>query len=299
MERVVAMEENLDQVFNWLNVGEHMALDYAPKIIGALVLYVIGKWLIERAAKVFKLLFERQHVDPSLKSFFVSFIRIGLFVLLLLAIIGLVGIPIAGFAAIIAGLAFGVGSALNGSLGNVAGGIMILLTRPFSIGDLIGAEKQFGIVQEIGIIHTTLLTAQNFTVHLPNGALSTGIIVNYTKQQNLRIDLTIPVVDDTDIARAREIAIAAMRSHPNVIDDPAPDVKVKALTTDGIQLVLWPRIRVKDYDLTNPRQMEADYYSVYFGVQELVKTAFQKAGIGNSVNSMDVTLLHPQHTSGA
>lgn len=286
----IILEQNLDQVMGLIHNAERMGLEYAPRVIGAILIYVIGRWVIHRMAMAFSLLFDKRRVDPSLKTFFVSFIRLGLMTLLFLAIIGLVGIPIAGFAAILAGLAFGIGSALNGSLGNVAGGIMILLTRPFGVGDLVKAGNEFGIVEEIGIIHTTLLTSQNMTVHLPNGGLSTGVIVNFTKQKNLRIDLPVLVHHGVDIDRARELAVAAMLSHPLVLKEPAPDIRVKAVERDGIKLVLWPRICVKAFDHANPRQMEADYYSVFYGVQEAVKKTFQQHGIADPYQQLDVTL---------
>ncbi|HEX7339339.1 MAG TPA: mechanosensitive ion channel family protein [Rhodanobacteraceae bacterium] len=277
----------------WLHTAEQTGVEYVPRLLGALVVYLFGKWLIGRVVAVTGTLLARRRIDPSLKTFFVSFLRIGLLVLLGLAIIGIVGIPIAGFAAIIAGLAFGIGSALNGSLGNVAGGIVILITRPFGIGDLIEAQSNFGIVEEIGIIHTTILTSQNRTVHLPNGALSTGVITNYTKRDHLRIDLPMPVPHGTDIDLARKVAIEAMQAHPMVMADPAPQVKVKQVKDSGIVLVLWPRIKVKDYDATHPRQMEADYYNVYFGVQELVKKAFQQHGITGPAMALDVAMDAP------
>lgn len=273
------MQENINQAFNWLDSVGQMGLQYAPRIIGAIFVYLVGRWLIHWTIKVFTSVTTKRKIDPSLRTFFISSIRIGLFALLLLAIIGLVGIPIAGFAAIIAGLAFGIGTALNGSLGNVAGGILILLTRPFEIGDLIKAQHEFGIVQEIGIIHTTILTSQNRTIHLPNGGLSTGVITNFTKQDNLRIDLTIHVKHNTDLDQARDIAISAMRTHPLVLDTPAPDIKVKEITDNGVTLVFRPRIKIKPYDHKAPRQREADYYSVFFGVREIVKKAFQEHGI--------------------
>ncbi|TAM12833.1 MAG: mechanosensitive ion channel [Nevskiaceae bacterium] len=285
------MNQEFEQMFHWLDMAQTLTIDYAPRMIGALVVYLVGKWIVNRVVAVFHLVMDKRRIDPALKTFFTSFLKIGLTILLLLAIIGLVGIPIAGFAAIIAGLAFGVGSALNGSLGNVAGGIVILINRPFSIGDLIEAQGKFGIVTEIGLIDTTLLTSQNMTVHLPNGALSTGVINNYTDQKNLRIDLKVPVAEGTDIDAARRIAVEVMSTHPDVLKDPAPAVKVTQITDNGCVLVLWPRIAIKQYSYENPRQMEADYYSVYFGVQELVKTAFTKAGIVGPNAVSDVHLV--------
>jgi len=120
---------------------------------------------------------------------------------------------------------------------------------------------------------------------LPNGALSTGVIMNYTAQDNFRMDLKIAVKDGTDIEFARKVAVEAMLQHPNVLKDPAPMVKVAELTGDGPVIVLWPRIQIKPYDPKQPRLMEADYYSVYFGVRELVYTAFVK----NNIQTPDTT----------
>jgi len=168
---------------------------------------------------------------------------------------------------------------------------MILILKPFKIGDLIEAQGHFGIVKEIGIVYTSVLTAQNKTIRMPNGALSTGVINNYTDQDNLRIDIKVPVADYTNMDKARQVAIEAMKTIPTVIADPAPDVKVTDLTGDGPVLVLWPRIKIKPYDPANPRQMEADYYSVYFGVRKAVYNAFVLNNIPTPSNTFEVTMM--------
>lgn len=288
------LEVQVDDVSVWLSKFMDTVIEYAPKVVAAILIYIIGRWLISWISKILLGFLRKRSIDPSLQTFFSSFIRIGLLAMLFLAIIGIVGVPIAGFAAILAGLTFGIGSALNGSLGNVAGGIMILVTKPFKIGDLIEAQGNFGLVREIGIVDTTILTSQNKTIHLPNGALSTGVIVNYTDQENFRIDIKVAIKDETDFEWARKVAIEAMKAHPDVIDDPAPNVRITELTGDGPVLVLWPRIKIKPYDKRNPRQIEADYYSVYFGVRERVYKAFVENGIQTPDATLEVEVRQKQ-----
>lgn len=287
-------EVQTEKIFNWLDKVGDMALEYAPRIIGAIIIYLVGAKLIGWATRSFVAFLHKREVDPALRTFLSSFVRIGLFALLLIAIVGMVGVPITGFAAIIAGMAFGVGSALNGSLGNVAGGIVILVTRPFNIGDLIKAQDHFGIVTEIGIIDTVLLTSQNKTIHLPNGALSTGVIENFTDQETLRIDINFYLLDESSFEFAKKVAIEAMESHPDVVKDPAPNVRIAELSSNGPVLVLWPHIKIKPYDKHNPRQLEKDYYSVFFGVKERVYEAFVKNGIQTQDNTHQVTMMSPK-----
>ncbi|HTG55624.1 MAG TPA: mechanosensitive ion channel domain-containing protein [Niabella sp.] len=138
----------------------------------------------------------------------------------------MIGVKITAFAALLAGAGLAVVAALNGSLGNFAGGVMMLLFKPFKAGDMIEAQGQTGILLEQGIFNTIILTADNKTVILPNGALSTGTIINYAAHGNLRVDLTMTIAPDMDIAKAREVAIAAMKRHPKVLDTLAPEVSV-------------------------------------------------------------------------
>ena len=175
----------------------------------------------------------------------------------------LVGSIIIKFAAILAGLAVGVGAALNGTLGNFAGGVMMLIFKPFKLGDLIEAQGQFGTVTEQGIFNTFLLSPENKTIILANGALSTGTIVNYTSHGNLRVDLVMAVDPGVNIDKAREVATQAMLSHPKVLKSPAPD----GMVTLAIR----------------PYCIQADYWDVYFGVQESVKKAFDNSGIAGPI----------------
>lgn len=280
--------EETDKLMQGANKLFDMAVEYAPKVLMAILIYIVGQYLIKWVSKLLTKIFKKRHFDPSLQSFLSSIIKVSLIVLLIITVIGVLGVNITSFAALLAGAGLAIGSALNGTLGNFAGGVMILILKPFRIGDIIEAQGFFGIVQEIGISYTTILTSSNQTIHLPNGKLSTGVITNLTDQENLRIDMHFPVADNTDIDLARKVAIEAMKAHPNVIDHPAPDVKVKNIEKEGMVLVLFPRIEIKPYDAQNPRQMEADYYSVFFGVREAVKKAFQKNGIERPATALQV-----------
>lgn len=274
-----------------LGKWENLGMLYLPKIIAALIVGFVGYWLIKWVTRLFLKLMQKRHIDASLQTFLSSLIKVSLIALLVLMIISILGVNMTGFAALLAGAGIALGSTLNGTLGNFAGGVMILLLKPFKVGDLIEAQQQFGIVKEIGIVYTSILTSQNKTIRLPNGALSTGVINNYTDQDNLRIDIKVPVADYTNVDKATRVAIEAMKTVPAVIADPAPDVKVTELTGDGPVLVLWPRIRIKPYDHKNPRQMEADYYSVYFGVRKAVYDAFVLNDIPTPSNTFEVTMM--------
>ncbi len=282
-------QNEISGMFNNIEHIKNMAIDYAPKLIAAFLIYFIGKWAIARISQIIIKLLKKRKLDHSLHKFAASIVKVSLMLLLFLTIISVLGVDVTSFAALLAGAGLAIGGALNGTLGNFAGGVMILILKPFRVGDLIEAQNSFGIVQEIGLVDTTVLTSQNKTIHIPNGPLSTGTITNYTDQENLRIDIKLPVWDGTDFEFMQKIAMEAMLSHPKVLKDPAPTARITDLTSDGPMIVLWPRIKITPFDPKNPRQAEADYYSVFFGVRELVYRAFTENGIKTPDWTLDVT----------
>lgn len=286
LENVSHLTDDVSEVaLTWVEKLSEYGIEFALKLIGAVIVYFVGKFAIKWVVRGMSNYFRKREFDPSLQTFLVSIVRVSLLILLILTIIGILGVNVTSFAALLAGAGLAIGGALNGSLGNFAGGVIILLTKPFKVGDLIEAQGHFGIVKAIGIVDTVVLTSQNRTIHIPNGALSTGVITNYTDQKNLRIDIRAAIKDGTDIEKAREVALEALSSHPDIISEPAPDVKVAELTVDGPVLVIRPRIKIKSYDMDNPRQMETDYYSVYFGARELIYKAF----VANGIQTPDLT----------
>ncbi len=276
---VIETQQQLQTLSIWSEKLIDFTMSFVPKVIGAILVYFIGQWIIKRITKTTALIFKKRNLDHSLRSFLNSTIRVILIIMLIVAIIGILGVETTSFAALLAGVGLAIGGAFNGSLGNIAGGIIILVTRPFKIGDLIEAEGSFGLVQEIGIIHTYVLSSTNKVSILPNGKLVTNKVTNYSRQGNLRVDITIPVAHGTDVEKARKIAVEVMENHPNVISNPAPDIKVLETNDNGQVLVIWPRMKIEAYNERDPRAMERAYYSLFFGVREKVKHAFNENGI--------------------
>lgn len=261
----------LDQSVNFISKITQLAIDYTPKILGAVIVYLIGSMIIRWVSGIVGKMLKAKNVDASLQGFLASFVKIMLTILLLLSVFGMLGVNLTSFAAILAGLAVGVGAALNGTLGNFAGGIMMLLFKPFKVGDIIEAQGHTGTVTELGIFNTFLLTPENKTVVLANGAVSTGTIVNYNTHGNLRVDLQMAIDPNMDINKARAVATEAMLSHPKVLKSPGPEVSVLKVGDGMVSLAI------------RPYTTQADYWDVYFGVTESVKNAFDHAGIAGPI----------------
>ena len=222
--------------YNYVDKLQDMALSFAPKIIGAVLVYIIGSFIIRRLANMVSTVMNRKNYDKSLQGFLISLMKVMLNIMLILSIASMIGIDITSFAALLAGAGLAIGAALNGSLGNLAGGVMILIFKPFKVGDIIEAQGVTGSVTEQGVFATTILTGDNKTIIIPNGPLSTGVITNYNTHGNLRVDLNIAIALDQDSV----LKIA-----------------------DGMCTLA-----------IRPYTVQADYWDVYFGVQELVKKAF-------------------------
>jgi len=251
----------------WFLSLQAMAMDYGPKTLGAILIYIIGSWLIKKTGVLLQKVFATRHFDATLQRFLLSVIKASLTILMFLMIVSKIGVDITGFAALLAGAGLAIGAALNGSLGNLAGGVMIMIFKPFKVHDMIEAQGMTGVVQEIGIFNTTMLSPENKVIILPNGALSTGVITNYTTHGNLRVDLTMAIALDMDVEKARNVAIEAMLQHPKVLKTPAPEVSVLKVADGMTSLAI------------RPYTVQADYWDVYFGVQERVKHAFDTHGI--------------------
>lgn len=249
----------------------NMAIDYAPSLIGAILAYVIGSWIINMLSKGMSKIMSARHLDPTLQSFLLSLFKAVMLIMLIISVIGMLGVNTTSFAALIAGAGLAIGGAMNGSLGNLAGGVMLMFFRPFKKGDLIEAQGAIGDVHEIGMLNTTIISPDKKTVIIPNGPLSTGIITNYTTNGFLRVDLVMAIAPDMEIEKARNVATGAMLTLEQVLREPAPEVSVLKVGDGMTTLAI------------RPYCAQADYWIVYFGVQELVKNAFDKAGIAAPV----------------
>lgn len=271
MNYLLQITEVTNSAGTYLEKLKDMAFGFAPKIIAAILLYIVGAWLIKMLTSALKRIMTTKQYDPSLQSFLISFVRILLLILLLLAVAGQLGVNITSFAALLAGAGLAIGAALNGSLGNLAGGVMILVFKPFKVGDFIEAQGQTGQVTEMGIFSTGILSPENKLVYIPNGALSTGVISNYTASGYLRVDLTMAIAVNQSIEKARQIAMEAMLQHKKVLQSPVPEVHVNKVGDGMITLAI------------RPYSKQPDYWDVYFGVQELVKKAWDSTGVEGAV----------------
>lgn len=260
-----------EQAVNFVYKIKEMALEYAPKLVGAILVYLVGTWLISKLSSVMKKAMAGKHYDASLQTFLGSLVKVLLTILLILTIFGMLGVNLTAFGALLAGVGIAIGAALNGSLGNFAGGVMLLTFKPFKVGDLVEAQGQTGVVKELGIFNTILLSPDNKTIILANGALSTGTIINYTAHGNLRVDTTMAIAPDQDIDKAKQTAIAALLTHPAVLKNPAPEVNVLKVGDGMITLAI------------RPYALQTEYWNVFFGGQEAVKKAWDAAGIQGPV----------------
>ena len=256
-----------EQAVNFIVKIKEMAIEYAPKLIGAILVYIIGNWVINKLTVVMRKAMTGKHYDASLQSFLISLVKVLLTVLLLLTILGMLGVNLTAFGALLAGLGIAIGAALNGSLGNFAGGVMLLTFKPFKIGDLIEAQSQTGVVKELGIFNTVLLSPENKTIILANGALSTGTIINYTTYGNLRVDITLAIAPDQNIDKAKQVAIDAMLALPTILKTPAPEMNVLKVGDGMVTFAV------------RPYALQPDYWTVFFGAQEAIKKAWDAAGI--------------------
>jgi len=261
------LQISLESASTWLQELKLRILAFAPSLAGALIVLVVGLWLINLVDKMISRIMVSRHYDLSLQNFLLSLFKVMLNVLLIISVASMIGINTTSFAALIAGAGIAIGAALNGSLGNLARGVMMLIFRPFKVGDLIEAQGAIGGVQQIGIFSTILLSPENKTIIVPNGPLSTGVIINYTTYGYLRVDINLAIAPNMDIDEARTVAIEAMLTHEKVLKTPAPEVAVQKIGDGMITLTIRPYCN------------QADYWDVYFGIQELVHNAWDANGI--------------------
>ena len=255
-----------------------LLMTYGPKILLAIIVLIIGIWIINRFARVTRKLMTARNVNVSLIGFVSSLTSIGLKALLLVSVAGMIGIETTSFIAILGAAGLAIGLALQGTLGNFAGGVMVLIFKPYKVGDLIEAQGHLGVVKEIHIFVTILLSPQNKTIIIPNGAISNGDITNYTTEGNIRVDMTFGIAYEANIKDAKDVLMKVITKHPKVLKDPAPFVGVSELADSSVNLAVRPYAK------------PVDYWTVYFDVYESGKEALDKAGITIPFPQMDVHL---------
>ncbi|MFV8356040.1 mechanosensitive ion channel family protein [Flavobacterium sp. XS1P32] len=261
------MNLNPNQLTDYANTFVTVLVDYSPKIISAFVILFIGLYAIRLINRFIRKLMTKRNLDPTLTKFLADILLWVLKVLLFVTFISKLGIETSSFVAILGAMGLAVGLSLQGSLSNFAGGMLIILFKPFKVNDTIEGQGVIGTVSEIQIFVTKLIAANNQTIFVPNGALSNGNIINYSLQKIRRADLTIAISYDADIKKVKEIITAILKNNPKVLQTPSAEVSVKNLTDNAIQIAVRPWANNEDYGL------------VFSETLESCKLAFDAAGI--------------------
>lgn len=240
--------------------------DWGLKLIGGLAALIIGLWIIRMVIKAVSRVFDASKIDKTLRPFLLTLLGFALKALLFISIAGIVGIPTASFAALIAGIGIAIGAAFNGSLGHLASGVMLLIFRPFKVGDLVETNGTLGFVREISVFVTEMETFQNKTEIIPNGAITAGKITNYSTIGNLRVDMLFAIRYGADIEAAKKIVMDVLQNDPNVLKEPSPRVGVNNLGESSVELVALPFATVEGY------------WDVYWDTRQKIVEALGKAG---------------------
>jgi small conductance mechanosensitive channel len=250
-----------------LEIIYKLLLDYGLPVFKAILLYLVGAFLIKKLLLITRKIMEKRAYEITLQKFLLNLIRWVLIVFLLVSVVGTLGIETTSFAAALASVGLAVGLALQGSLSNFAGGVLILIFKHFKVGDTIEAQGIMGTVKEIDILNTKLITPQNKLAIIPNGSLANGNIINFTSEGTLRVDTTIGVGYESDIAETMAALLAMVHAHPKVLKEPEPMIVVAANSASSID------IHVRPYTLTE------DHWDVFWYIQKNFKPTLDAIGV--------------------
>jgi len=267
--------ENID-VQLWMDKLIEAGSVYGLKLLGAIAIWVIGSWVIKRIKKLLIKGMDKIDYDESLEKFISSLIVGLLKVLLAIVVLGYLGIETTSFAALLAAGGLAIGLSLQGSLSNFAGGVLILILKPYKTGDYIEAQGEAGTVKEIQIFTTKLNTPDNKEIIIPNGILSNGNITNYSTEKLRRVDLIMGVSYDADIKQTKEVLMKILTDNSKTLKDPAPVVNVRELADSSVNFNVRPWV------------LSEDYWDVYFELMETCKIELDKAGIEIPFPQMDI-----------
>lgn len=238
-------------------------------IIKALIVFLVGRLLINLLNKLVRKILSKRDIDPSIKTFVGSLVNVSLTILLIISVVGALGVQTASFAALLASAGVAVGMALSGNLSNFAGGLIILLFKPYKVGDYIESQGVGGTVREIQMFHTVLVTADNKVIYIPNGALSSGVVTNFSNLDKRRVDWTFGVDYGSDYEQVKQVIESVLAKDPRIISEPAaPFIALTALADSSVNIVV--RVWVKS----------SDYWGVYFDINKNIYATFNQVGIG-------------------
>jgi small conductance mechanosensitive channel len=262
--------ENLDV---YSDKAIELMMMYAPKLVLAILTLLIGLWIIGVLVGITGKALKKSNTDKTLIPFISSLMSWTLKILLFISVASMIGIATTSFVAVLGAAGLAVGLALQGSLANFAGGVLVLIFKPYGVGDLVEAQGHLGVVKEVQIFNTILVSPTNKRVIVPNGAMSNGSIINYSAEGELRVDLVVGIAYEADVPKAKSVLLKMMLENPAVLKDPAPQVAVSELADSSVNLVVRPWCKVDDY------------WDVYFDTTERAKQV---------LDANEITIPFPQ-----
>ena len=246
------------------------------KIVIALAIYFLGRWIVRRVVRLIDVAMERRKVDISLRSFMRNTVRVVFSLILVLIVVQTLGVNVTSLIAVFSAATLAIGMALSGTAQHFAGGVMILMMKPYRVGDYISAQGQSGTVREIKLFSTVITTTDNQTIYIPNNAIATAIIDNYTTAEQRRVDWTVGISYGDDVDVARETILAMLAADARILRETAPVVRVAALADSSVNLTVRAWVA------------NADYWDVFFEYNERFYKELPKAGINFPFPQMDV-----------
>ena len=258
-----------------------MGMEAGKSILLAVVVAVVGRYIVKFINKLVAGMLERRNVEPTIQTFLKSFVNILLVTLLIITVISTLGVNTTSLAALLASAGLAVGMALSGNMQNLAGGLILLFFKPYKVGDFIEAQGVSGIVKAIQIFHTVLTTPDNKVLFIPNGPLSSGNVINYSKNGTRRVDFTVSVEYGTDVEKVKSVTLELLKKDERILQDPAPFIAVKELADSSVDFTLRVWVNV------------ADYWDVFFDTNERIYTEFNKQGIGFPFPQLQIHQTHP------
>ena len=275
-------QELVSQSFSWFDSIVEWAttkgLSFCVSLLGALLFLGLGFWVSKLIVKALRKMMERKKSDPGLISFVSSLANIALKVMIIISVMGMVGIQMTSFIAVLGAAGVAIGMALQGTLSNFASGVMILVFKPYRVGDFIEAQGISGFVKEIQIFNTIVTTFDNKTIIVPNGVLATNTLTNYSKQPTRRVDWTVGVTYGTDFKVARDSIMRILEADSRVLKEPEPFVSITAMADSSVNIAVRAWVNT------------SDYWNVFFDFNNKVYATFNEEGIEFPFPQMDVHL---------
>ena len=257
----IDVEQLLTKLLDW-------GIEVGKDLLGAIIIYIVGRFIIKQIGRLLSRILEKRKLEISVQTFLKSLVSILLNLILAFAIVSRLGVETTSFAALLASAGVALGMALSGNLSNFAGGLIILVFKPFKVGDYIESPNASGTVREIQIFHTILVTVDNKVIYVPNGSLSSNAITNYNKQETRRAEWVFGVEYGEDFEKVREVLQRIIDADDRILKDPAPMIALGALSASSVDIKV--RVWTKS----------ADYWNVYFDMNKIVYDTFNKEGIG-------------------